>query len=441
MPGDLYTEWLEVPPGKRPPHHYALLGLPVFCKDLPDIEQAARKRLARLDRYAIHPDPKKRDACHRLMNEVARARVVLASPARKRAYEVQLAAALGVAPPQDTAVLAEQAPADEADTGAEAESYLQQLARAAREKQTTHPTRRTQRPSWLVPAGSAAAALLLVIGLWLAFKPSSSTSNKIAMEEKPSTTMPSVIPEAPAKPIPATAPGVSPGAVAALPTTPPAAPPHTAPRVQATSAASEQHVPAQPAVSPLVAMNASLDRLADWTVDDGIWSIVESGRLRGEGPSMIDFDPDLPPQSTFSFHLCVVKGMRPRIYFDGPEIYVGNEGYSKKITVFGKVKELSGEALNYKNGQEIAVRISFVGSGRFELQLNDNILTGVCQPHAKIHLRLSGGDWWSKGITDFWDMHIGTGSSTDDHPNIDHPAEKPPEKPIAPPAHKGLFDQ
>ena len=144
MPGDIYTEWLEVPAGKRPPDHYTLLGLPTFCDDMPAIEQAARKRLARLDRYAIHPDPKKRDACHRLMNEVTRAPWCLRRRRQGASTSIQLAEALGVEPPQEAAEFTEQDQPDENDTGAEAESYLQQLAQAAHEKTSARPTKRTR---------------------------------------------------------------------------------------------------------------------------------------------------------------------------------------------------------------------------------------------------------------------------------------------------------
>lgn len=152
---------------------------------------------------------------------------------------------------------------------------------------------------------------------------------------------------------------------------------------------------------------------------------------------MMEFDPDLPPDATVSFRLCVVKGMRPRIYFDGPDIYVGNEGYSKKITVHGQAKDLSGDAVEYNNGDEIAVSVSFIGADRFEAHLNDNIVTGACQPHTKIHLRLSGGDSWSRGTSDFWDLHI-----TEGPPVAKHPAERPrvPAAPAAPSGRRGLFD-
>ena len=54
MGEDLYSAWLKLPPGARPPDHYALLGLPRFCDDIGQIEAAAHQRLDVLDRYALH---------------------------------------------------------------------------------------------------------------------------------------------------------------------------------------------------------------------------------------------------------------------------------------------------------------------------------------------------------------------------------------------------
>jgi hypothetical protein len=93
MADDLYTTWLEIPPGPRPPDHYALLGLPRFTADREKIEQAAHLQLHRLDRFALHPDKARRDECQRMMNEVARARVVLVNPERRAAYDRDLGGA------------------------------------------------------------------------------------------------------------------------------------------------------------------------------------------------------------------------------------------------------------------------------------------------------------------------------------------------------------
>ena len=99
MGDDLYTAWLDISPGPRPPDHYALLGIERFCRDQDVIETAARARLSQLDEYAMHPDRAKRNAVQDMMNEVARARVDLIDPDRQQAYDRELAGILGVEAP------------------------------------------------------------------------------------------------------------------------------------------------------------------------------------------------------------------------------------------------------------------------------------------------------------------------------------------------------
>jgi formylglycine-generating enzyme required for sulfatase activity len=101
---DLYAEWLDVPPGDRPPDHYALLGVPRYCDDADQIDAAVSRQLDRLDRHSLQPDTDRREACQRLMNEVAAAGVVLSDPGRRAAYAADLAAARGDRPPAAPAV-------------------------------------------------------------------------------------------------------------------------------------------------------------------------------------------------------------------------------------------------------------------------------------------------------------------------------------------------
>lgn len=100
MAQDRYTQWLKIAPGARPPDHYALLGLPHFCGDAQRIEQASHDRLDELDKHALSHDAASRADCQRMMNEVARARVVLMDAGKRLAYDVELAGRLGDAPPQ-----------------------------------------------------------------------------------------------------------------------------------------------------------------------------------------------------------------------------------------------------------------------------------------------------------------------------------------------------
>lgn len=84
MESDLYSEWLGVPAGPRPPDHFTLLGLKPGTRDPAEIERAAYAQLDKLDVYALTPDRTRREACQRIMNEVAKARLALIEAAARQ---------------------------------------------------------------------------------------------------------------------------------------------------------------------------------------------------------------------------------------------------------------------------------------------------------------------------------------------------------------------
>ena len=87
---DRYSQWLGIEEGARAPDHYALLGIGRFCDDADLIDTAAHQRLDLLDRYSLGGSRESRDTCQKMMNEVARARVVLMNPERREEYNRQL---------------------------------------------------------------------------------------------------------------------------------------------------------------------------------------------------------------------------------------------------------------------------------------------------------------------------------------------------------------
>lgn len=99
MQEDLYTRWLGIEPGQRPPDHYTLLSLPLFTHTPNAVEAAARAQMEKLDPYAMHPDREQRDASTRMMNEIAQARMLLADPIRREEYDRELAGQRGIEPP------------------------------------------------------------------------------------------------------------------------------------------------------------------------------------------------------------------------------------------------------------------------------------------------------------------------------------------------------
>jgi len=117
MAQDLYTEWLSVPPGDRPPNHYALLNLPLFESDPRTIHDAVLKQTARLRRWSLDPDPYRARRVQEILNEVSRAGADLEDPSRKAFYDARLAGRLGVPLPAERYPVLEaagpEAPAEE----------------------------------------------------------------------------------------------------------------------------------------------------------------------------------------------------------------------------------------------------------------------------------------------------------------------------------------
>ncbi|QDU27020.1 hypothetical protein ETAA8_21040 [Anatilimnocola aggregata] len=95
---DPYLHWLGIPPTTRPLHHYLLLGLETFEADPARITAAADQRMTLIRQYQSGP----RGAfTHKLLNDLATARICLLSPAHKAAYDQALHQALY--PPVPTA--------------------------------------------------------------------------------------------------------------------------------------------------------------------------------------------------------------------------------------------------------------------------------------------------------------------------------------------------
>lgn len=71
---DPYHEWLGIPASEQPPHHYRLLGIPVFEESPTVVENAADQRMAHLRTFQTGRHGAE---SQRLLNEVAAARICL----------------------------------------------------------------------------------------------------------------------------------------------------------------------------------------------------------------------------------------------------------------------------------------------------------------------------------------------------------------------------
>ncbi len=169
MSFDPYHIWLGIPPDEQPPNHYRLLGLRDFEADPEVIENAADSRMSHVrtfqsGRYA-HQSQK-------LLNELAGARVILLSPAKREAYDKELRARQQPKPdPPKLEPLAAPASADVLQPVQEAAYGIQPLegwahsTSPALQSPSTFatPARRRRRPMWLLAGLIGVAALLVSV--------------------------------------------------------------------------------------------------------------------------------------------------------------------------------------------------------------------------------------------------------------------------------------
>ena len=87
---DAYHKWLGIPPGRRPPTHYQLLGINPTERDRDVIESAAVRQTAYVRNFQAGAHAKE---CARILGELAQARLVLIDPRKRAAYDADLAAA------------------------------------------------------------------------------------------------------------------------------------------------------------------------------------------------------------------------------------------------------------------------------------------------------------------------------------------------------------
>lgn len=92
---DPYLEWLQIPPERRPPTNYELLGLPPFESDAANIHKAALERLSLVRRYQLGPHA---EVVTRLLGELSAAFDCLSDPKRRCKYDEQLRTAADARP-------------------------------------------------------------------------------------------------------------------------------------------------------------------------------------------------------------------------------------------------------------------------------------------------------------------------------------------------------
>ncbi|MFK7778318.1 MAG: hypothetical protein QM501_09365, partial [Gimesia sp.] len=110
---DPYHKWLGIPLKDQPPHHYRLLGIDLFEKDLDVIEAAADRCMVFVQQCALGEHM---EASQKILNELSAARVCLLIVKQKKKYDAELRATLKPVTPSLAEVpVAEQRKTDPPD--------------------------------------------------------------------------------------------------------------------------------------------------------------------------------------------------------------------------------------------------------------------------------------------------------------------------------------
>jgi hypothetical protein len=96
---DPYTRWLKIPPDRRPPTYYDLLGLRTGETDERRIHQAAQDRYDHVRKYTFGPAGPARDRAQGILDELSEALSCLANPTLRREYDRRLRAGQAGAKP------------------------------------------------------------------------------------------------------------------------------------------------------------------------------------------------------------------------------------------------------------------------------------------------------------------------------------------------------
>jgi WD40 repeat protein len=168
---DPYHKWLGIPKDQRPPTHYQLLGIAPDETDAEVIDEAAVRQTTHIRAYQIGEHAAQ---CTRILNEIAQAKLTLVHPAKRKAYDEQLAKAkasqITAQLPMASAVAPPPPPTafsfDEPD-----EAPIARVPR--RDLDVAKPAKRLTAMHWLIlgATGAVAVLVLAILGVLLARRP------------------------------------------------------------------------------------------------------------------------------------------------------------------------------------------------------------------------------------------------------------------------------
>jgi len=189
--------------------------------------------------------------------------------------------------------------------------------------------------------------------------------------------------------------------------------------------------PAEPKAPPMPAvvvkdpdLTRKLGVLENWKPEKGQWSperaaptplkgagsakSSEVDGFRGTGDSAVRFKEALPRDFRLEFTLNVVDGMRPRMHFEGLNLFFGNEGFEKHFFVYGDgARNIQGARIPYSNGRPVVIRVDMWGDD-FTFWVDGKLCaTGKRSVQENgPQLLFRGGDDWSQGTCVFSKFQI-----------------------------------
>ncbi len=219
---DPYYTWLGISAKDQPANHYRLLGIEVFEANPNVIEHAADRQMGHLRTFQTGARAK---LCQKLLNEVAAAKILLLNVQKKAPYDEGLRRGLS-APVADvlpvvSATVLSGIPSQSTEPS-DAELFSSLIGgmptRSAPKTAASAPQNRValrlKRPVWI--AGLSAAALLLLLGVWLLMRSSGQPEPILAGGAQPiapstppnATPLPTPTPRPTPTPLPNPAPPV-----------------------------------------------------------------------------------------------------------------------------------------------------------------------------------------------------------------------------------------
>jgi hypothetical protein len=426
---DPYHKWLGIPPEDQPPSHYRLLGIKVFESDLDVIAIAADKQMAHVRTFQTGQYS---NLSQKILNEVAAARVALLNPDKKRAYDAMLrrqmetaARTAPLAPPSAPPSASPPAPLPVPDWR---DSVQQVVSSSAMPRKAAAAKPRTQQVAQLALAAAVMAAVGLAAVFFLKTPHEPAREANVAAEPRPTPPEPKpAAVTAPAKPATVAKAETRPAKeaankapAAATPSKPAAEPIRSEPPIvsedQEADTASmavvkgSSSTPGPPELPDLprtvrdAGLTRALNDFSQWRIERGTWR-DENGSIVGSGDSALCFNRSLPERFVLDLTMNVREGMRPRMRFT--DFYVGNEGYSKVVSIYGTRGEAVGPGFEYQNRQEMKLRIVADGE-ELKLFINGSLVKQASREKAELStLKIEGGDFWSKGTTSFSHFSLG----------------------------------